>query len=194
MYANLHAGSQRNMTKNLEVSFTLEDSLGSVTNTTAHHTVFAYLMTCTGIHRITSREDVYELFKRACLLFPNLHFSKGYHKKEDLFYFSVDGEAFTFELGELRNCIGASLSEVKVDKLNFFDWLDGFKPKEKVDSKLEFEKSSSPVCEQHQNCFLNDISGNPLKTELQSNLQWPLSETNQRNAEFYAQQLLPYMD
>tara|TARA_B100000767_G_C19471470_1_gene412307 strand:- start:351 stop:623 length:273 start_codon:yes stop_codon:yes gene_type:complete len=85
------------------------------------------------------------------------------------------------------------LSDTKEDKLNFFDWLDDFKPEEILTSKMEFEKIPAPVFDQQQACFVSDISGNPLKTELQSNLQWPLSETTQKNAEFYAQQLLPYL-
>lgn len=179
------------MTKNVEVSFTLENSVDS--NTTQHQAILGYLMSCTGIHRITVGEDVYELFKRACLLFPNLHFSKGYRKQEDLFYFNIDGKNMTFEVGHLKDCMHTFLSDTKEDKLNFFDWLDRFMPDEEAQNEKEFETNPVHAFEQQQTCFLSDISGNPLKTELQSNLQWPLSETTQKNAEFFAQQLLPYL-
>lgn len=76
-----------------------------------------YLMTVTGINRIFEKDDLYELFRRSQILFPELDLV-GRFMAEDVFLeFSWQNGKYYLDLDFLRNCIGFEAHDLAVNQI-----------------------------------------------------------------------------
>ncbi|GAB2765683.1 hypothetical protein [Salinimicrobium soli] len=83
---------------------------------------FTSLMTLTGISRLFEKEDVYELVKRAHLLFPEQDMITDFFENDVLLYFSVNQKIHQLDAGNLKEFIGFEIADVNENHVSFERW------------------------------------------------------------------------